>query len=135
MRASTAIAPHAPVSNVRFVCSCGCHADRTTKKWGSALAAAHTCGCQQDSFNTFTAFMFTQMHALYARTQNGPQVSRVTGGCAKVDGANDRRQARAFNAYLQRPYATTVRAADAGRAHGSVFVSTCIACSRQRSTE
>ena len=28
-----------------------------------------------------------------------------------------------------------MRAADAGCAHGSIFVSTCIACSRQRSTE
>ena len=79
--------------------------------------------------------MFTQMHALYARTQNGPQVSRVTGGCAKVDSANDRSQACAFNAYLQRPYATTVRAADAGCAYGPVFISMCIACSRQRCTE
>lgn len=79
--------------------------------------------------------MFTQMHALYARTQNGPQVSRVTGGCAKVDSANDRSQACAFNAYLQRPYATTVRAADAGCAYGPVFISMCIAGSRQRCTE
>ncbi len=44
MSAGTAIAPPAPVSNAWFVCSGGCHADRTTKKWGSALAAAHTCG-------------------------------------------------------------------------------------------
>ena len=75
------------------------------------------------------------MHALYARTQNGPQVSRITGGCAKVNGANDRSQARAFNSYVKRPYATTGRTADAGGAHGTIFVSTCIACSRQRSTE
>jgi hypothetical protein len=91
MNGGTAISPAAPARNVRFVCSGGCHADRATKKWGPALAATHTCGSQQNSLNTFAAFMLTQMHALYARTQNGPQVSRVTGGCAKVDGANDRR--------------------------------------------
>ena len=128
MSVGIAIAPTAPVSNVRFVCSCGCHADRATEKWGSALAATHTCGRQQYSLNTFAAFMVAQMHALYARTQNGPQVSRVTGGCAKVNSANDRSQARAFNAYLQRPYATTVRTTDTWRAHGTIFVSTCIAC-------
>jgi sulfatase maturation enzyme AslB (radical SAM superfamily) len=59
MSASTAIAPPAAVSNVWFVCSGACHADRATKKWSSALAAAHTCGRQQDSLNTFAAFMFT----------------------------------------------------------------------------
>ena len=89
MNGGTAISPAAPARNVRIMCSGGCHADRATKKWGPTLAAAHTCGRQQYSLNTFAAFMLTKMHALYARTQNGPQVSRVTGGCAKVDGAND----------------------------------------------
>ena len=135
MTAGIAIAPTAPMSNIRLVCSCGCHADRATKKWCSALAATHTCGRQQNSLNTFATFMFTQMHALYAWTQNGPQVSRLTGGCAKVNSANDRSQAGTFNAYLERPYATTVRTTDTWRAHGTILVSTCIACRRQRGTE
>ncbi len=91
MSAGTAISPAAPASNIQFMCSRGRQPDRATKKWGSALAAAHSCGRQQYSLNTFAAFMLTKMHALYTRTQNGPQVSRVTGGCAKVDSANDRR--------------------------------------------